>query len=689
MRRTALLALSFWIVAATAQAQSSTPIPNPGFEHWTDGTPDGWTASSTEFESITRTTESHSGAFAARGEIKTDANGFVIDARLVAGSQATNFRLPFDPSFKRLTGYYQLTGISPKTALVIQARLFDGNEQRGLMLLQIEEDTDGWTPFSLDLVPTPGLSAPDEMIVSINAGLKPSEIPPAQTGAVMLIDDLAIETEEEIPPCTVTSTGDSGPGSLRQALLDASAGQCTDADAPDVIRFDLPGDADDSGDGPHTIRPLTPLPEVPERVEVDGLTQPGADCTSWPPQLQVELDGTDAGGDGLVLSGGGVVRGLVINRFAGAGIVARGDDAYVFACNFIGTDVTGTADLGNGGAGLSVHDAPATIGGTVTSARNLISGNDGPGIEVRSLGGTVQGNYIGTDASGTVPLGNARAGLWATGSDHRIGGDVAGAANVIAFNGAQGVTLTATAAYPTSVDNVVQGNRLFGNGGLSIDLDDDGGTANDAGDGDDGANRLQNYPVLSEVLLSNSIRVEGTLESTPSTAFRLEFFESDACGAEGRGEGRTVLAAETVTTDAAGVASFTFTFDADVPRGAFVAATATDPQGNTSEFSDCFEVVTGVAVEEAEAPTGYVLSPNYPNPFNPQTTIRYALPVSGPVRLAVLDVLGREVALLVDAPRPAGPHTTVFDATGLPSGLYVARMQSGGVVQTRTMLLMK
>jgi hypothetical protein len=99
--------------------------------------------------------------------------------------------------------------------------------------------------------------------------------------------------------------------------------------------------------------------------------------------------------------------------------------------------------------------------------------------------------------------------------------------------------------------------------------------------------------------------------------------------------------------------------------------------------------LTAVANEPKELPRGYVLEQNYPNPFNPSTSIRYALPAAGPVRLRVFDLLGKEVATLVDAPQSAGWHTASFQASGLPSGVYFYRLESGSWVQTQKMVLVK
>ena len=90
-----------------------------------------------------------------------------------------------------------------------------------------------------------------------------------------------------------------------------------------------------------------------------------------------------------------------------------------------------------------------------------------------------------------------------------------------------------------------------------------------------------------------------------------------------------------------------------------------------------------------DVPTSTSLSPNFPNPFNPTTVIAYQLAVSGNVKLSVFDVLGREVAVLVNGVVPAGSHTVTFDASNLTSGMYMYRLDSGGKVLTRKMMLVK
>ena len=93
--------------------------------------------------------------------------------------------------------------------------------------------------------------------------------------------------------------------------------------------------------------------------------------------------------------------------------------------------------------------------------------------------------------------------------------------------------------------------------------------------------------------------------------------------------------------------------------------------------------------EAAGVPSAYALSSNYPNPFNPETRIEVAVPEASRVELVVYDVLGREVARLIDGEVAAGRHEVVFDGRGLASGLYVYRMVAGSFSQHRTMLLVK
>ena len=277
------------------------------------------------------------------------------------------------------------------------------------------------------------------------------------------------------------------------------------------------------------------------------------------------------------------------NTWSGVGI-SSGATGNLVQGNFIGTDVNGTTALGNGNHGIEIADAPNnTIGGAIAGAPNVISGNTWEGVRVGGLdatGNLVQGNFIGTDVTGTVDLGNSLRGvlIWQDGSSNTIGGVVSGESNTIAFNSGDGVGVHSGSG------NSILSNTIFSNGGLGIELGNNGVTSNDPNDVDSGANNLQNFPELTAATPGSTI-VDGTLNSTASTTFRLEFFSNAACDASGNGEGESFLGFSDQTTDGTGNVSFSVTFPDTVLPGQFITATATDPANNTSEFSACVQVV--------------------------------------------------------------------------------------------------
>ncbi len=154
--------------------------------------------------------------------------------------------------------------------------------------------------------------------------------------------------------------------------------------------------------------------------------------------------------------------------------------------------------------------------------------------------------------------------------------------NVIAGNGGRGVGISFGAFGVTGL--TIKENSIFSNGGLGIDLTEDGVTPNDPGDTDTGVNGLQNFPVITSVVESSgSVEVVGTLDSLPSADYHLEFFASDKADPTHFGEGQVFLGATDVSTNASGSASFDVTFP--TTAGPRITATATDSNGNTSEFS--------------------------------------------------------------------------------------------------------
>ena len=118
-----------------------------------------------------------------------------------------------------------------------------------------------------------------------------------------------------------------------------------------------------------------------------------------------------------------------------------------------------------------------------------MSGNINCGVRIVGNGNVVYGNLIGTNAAGTAGIANSGPGVRINGgSNNSIGGTAAGQGNTIAYNTDDGIQIESA----TSTGNVILGNSIFSNTGLGIDLNNNGVTANDAGDGDTGANNLQN-----------------------------------------------------------------------------------------------------------------------------------------------------------------------------------------------------
>ncbi len=258
--------------------------------------------------------------------------------------------------------------------------------------------------------------------------------------------------------------------------------------------------------------------------------------------------------------------------------------------NFIGTDQAGAEALANVGEGIYVEASGNTIGGPAAKASgscnppcNLVSGNSDNGIYIQGDGNVVEGNFVGTNLFGKTELGNLSSGIVVVGSNNTVGGLSGARGNVVAFNWA-GVVIQES----TSIGNAILGNNIWDNYYLGIDLAGDGVTANDPGDPDSGENQLQNYPELNWVVTgppSGYTVISGDLDSALMTSFGLEFFYSGAADQSGYGQGQRYLGSGEVSTDEGGWATFVITLPETIPATGYVSATATDPNGNTSEFS--------------------------------------------------------------------------------------------------------
>ena len=299
----------------------------------------------------------------------------------------------------------------------------------------------------------------------------------------------------------------------------------------------------------------------------------------------VSLDPTGATIGGSAQGAGNVIS---ANAQSGVSIAGTTTTGVLIQGNRIGTDTTGTAALGNGSFGVLVNGTPGvTIGGTAEGEGNIISASATAGIGLYgdTTGALVEDNLIGTDSTGSLPLGNGTGILIDGGSSNNtIGGTASGAGNTIAFSTGIGVDVDATAG----TGNEIRLNSIFSNTKLGIDLGGDGVTLNNSA-GHVGPNDYQNFPILTAVTSAGGVTtVAGTLNSTPDSTFAIDFYTLSSLNASGYGEGRYSLGSASVMTDATGNASFDFQFPNPTGQSRFVSATATGSSGNTSEFSQAF-----------------------------------------------------------------------------------------------------
>jgi len=249
--------------------------------------------------------------------------------------------------------------------------------------------------------------------------------------------------------------GPDGVISLREAMCAANNNP-----GSDTVRFNIPGCG-----GVCTIRPTIALPVLTgDGTTIDGYTQPGsAEATAGAPAtLLIEIDGSSVlNNNGFnVASAGNVIRGLVVNRFGGSGIAIGLSTATgnTISGNHVGTNAAGTAGLGNGldGVFIGLGAQDNTVGGDTPADRNVISGNGLEGVAIHrsdTVSNTVRGNYIGTDASGTLDRGNASHGVYVYGGTHD---NTVGPDNVISGNGGDGVRIYGT----DTTGNTVSGNYI-------------------------------------------------------------------------------------------------------------------------------------------------------------------------------------------------------------------------------------
>jgi len=573
---------------------------------------------------------------------------------------------------------------------------------------------------------------------------------------------------------TVTNTNDSGPGSLRDAINSANL-----SPGNDLIDFNI------LGVGVQTIFSLSQLPPLTDTagVFIDGLTQPGSNPGINPPStctLMIEINGVNAGvAHGLwVLSPNNIIQGLVINNFQRDGIriqatpAGYGTSNNIVYYNFIGTDPLGNIAQGNGWnqvmywAGVYIICTPDTLGFAYDNfvCWNLISANYAEGVGIASCPpgdvafNWVGDNYIGTDVTGTIDMGNIHDGVYIgegahdntvdtnliSGNDFEgvcivgyaealpegimtwgnmvwsniIGLDInlnplpntldgvsigqygniyqGGYApgnlierNTIANNGDNGVTMWEHSNNNWNADgNLISQNSIYDNSGLGIDLQNDGLTFNDPADPDSGPNQELNYPVIDSALYNVvQTTVYGTIDiDTDPTQAIVEVFKVKL-DPSNYGEGEIFLGS-TNPVNAAGDWSVVVS---GINIGDSVTATTTDMNNNTSEFCNNVTVAQAGLGEE---PVKYELTQNTPNPFSNSTTIQYAIPKTTHVRLSVFDVSGRLIKVLADGVHNPSYYNVNWngkDSSGrkVSQGVYFYRLEAKGYITSKKLIFLR
>jgi hypothetical protein len=397
-------------------------------------------------------------------------------------------------------------------------------------------------------------------------------------------------------------------------------------------------------------------------------------------------------------------------------------------------------------------------------------------------GNHIYGNIIGTDVTVSKDVGNLLDGIMIEKADENVvGGNNAGEANIIAFNKQNGISIQ------TSIGNVIASNLIHSNHKLGIDLNRDGITPNDSGDVDGGANFLQNYPALSDVVLQeDSIKGIGVLFSRPRSVYHLEFFSNRVSRLLLNPQAEEYLGSVDVATDDSGSAQFKISFPKKTGQLLSMTSTATSQALGTSEISPAFTVrtdpsrivlslpmdsthiisdtvifqwyripfwygrylleissdsawgkvrrdtsrsyddttmfvrglptnkyfwrvgitdgfaVQGISIarvvsvqartsvlDQTSSALQYSLSDNFPNPFNSSTQIQFSLAKKSRTRLSILDVLGRQIAVLVDGEYDSGIYRINWNAPQFASGIYFYRLEAGDFVTTKKLMLIK
>lgn len=365
--------------------------------------------------------------------------------------------------------------------------------------------------------------------------------------------------------------------------------------------------------------------------------------------------------------------------------------------NYIGTDYTGTLDRGN------VHDGVYIGEGAHHNIvdGNLISGNDFEGVCIigyppygwDSHDNILYNNIIGLDIA-LNPLANSMDGV----SIGQYGNVYQGGfatenivdSNIIAHNLHNGVTVWEHSNNSINCDhNWITQNTMYNNGGLGIDLNDEGVTLNDTNDPDTLANEELNYPIITNArYFAPQTIIDGTIDiDTDPTQAIVEVFRA-AADPSGYGEGWIYLGATTPNAASQWTATVT-----GLNIGDHVTATTTDLVSNTSEFAGNVVVVLGIEEDgSTQVPDTYLLEQNIPNPLVSRTSIKYALPEYTLVNLTVYDISGKKVINLINENQQSGYHMIYWngrDSNGVEvgNGVYFYKLTTDQYTSIKKLII--
>jgi len=342
----------------------------------------------------------------------------------------------------------------------------------------------------------------------------------------------------------------------------------------------------------------------------------------------------------------------IISGNTGTGVLINSETAInnQVINNYIGLDSSGTSSRPNGvGVGI-VNGSDNLI------QENVIAGNTNTGVSVLSYGNIANNNQILSNWIGTNKdynfLGNGDDGIDLAGAKNTLvqgnyiyynqstgvvlrGADTTGnqITNNYLFNNAEGMSIQEEAqgnsitgnqighnnsngiSVDNSQKNTIQGNSIYENNGLGIDLGRDGVTTNDEGDSDTGANALQNYPIFTSAeVVGGTATLIGYLNSEANKEYRIEIFANRTQDASGNGEGEDYRTYITVTTDDNGHADFTLSLSNAERLYSYITGTATNPDGNTSEFSPSITLtgeLPNLVITDATAPSSVGLGQSF------------------------------------------------------------------------------